>query len=207
MHQKSQSPFGFFILSDYVRETTTGTEKFICHNRLSASSSFRTRYISVNYDGRSGGSQSPFGFFILSDSSMQIASLKRRGRWSQSPFGFFILSDATREYNMQLKQVTVTIAFRLLHPFGQIMAAEKRMKLEGRHNRLSASSSFRTKQRHSKSTQQCSGVTIAFRLLHPFGLPYQIVKREFDNDSHNRLSASSSFRTQSYDCNCPPSIQ
>ena len=62
-------------------------------------------------------SQSPFGFFILSDVILTRKSEPCTGM-SQSPFGFFILSDVAIRKQVFEGTLKVTIAFRLLHPFG-----------------------------------------------------------------------------------------
>ena len=139
--KQSQSPFGFFILSD---------AELNC---------LKTHIAEM--------SQSPFGFFILSDKYRQ-GYIAGSGTESQSPFGFFILSD----YPARIGNI---------------------INLTASHNRLSASSSFRTETpqgvreinlSHNRLSASSSFRTIGLNLCNALNL-----------ECHNRLSASSSFRT------------
>ncbi len=64
--EKSQSPFGFFVFSDYARTMKAGQWAMT--------------------------SQSPFGFFVFSDRDKKDEAAAASSK-SQSPFGFFVFSD------------------------------------------------------------------------------------------------------------------
>ena len=197
INEKSQSPFGFFILSDcrpsglqwlkYTERVTIAfrllhpfgrevlefkdTEWARCHNRLSASSSFRTCLITrLKQKEEMRKSQSPFGFFILSDSCTPSSCTNARCPASQSPFGFFILSDGGMSNIISpvgRKESQSPFGFFILSDKPRRMTKPPRQKAS--HNRLSASSSFRTIREFQAPRNPHETVTIAFRLLHPFG--------------------------------------